>query len=72
MTDAIDQAQALQALRREIDGLDQELLTLLNRRAECALEVAVVKEQSICGRTKNSENQFQVSQMQKGIFLYSL
>ena len=46
MTDAIDQAQALQALRLEIDGLDQELLTLLNRRAECALEVAVVKEQS--------------------------
>jgi len=48
VTDGIDQAQAqaLQALRLEIDGLDQELLTLLNRRAECALEVAVVKEQS--------------------------
>ena len=46
MTDAIDQVQALQALRLEIDGLDQELLTLLNRRAECALEVAAVKEQS--------------------------
>ena len=44
MTDAIDQAQALQALRLEIDGLDHELLTLLNRRAECALEVAVVKD----------------------------
>ncbi len=44
MTDPIDQGQALQALRLEIDRLDQELLTLLNRRAECALEVAAVKE----------------------------
>jgi len=46
VTDAIDQAQALQALRLEIDELDQALLTLLNRRAKCALEVAAVKEQS--------------------------
>ena len=46
MTDPIDQGQALQALRLEIDRLDQELLTLLNRRAECALEVAAVKEKS--------------------------
>ena len=33
----------LEAIRREIDALDTELLTLLNRRAAAALEVAAVK-----------------------------
>ena len=33
----------LEAMRREIDALDAELLTLLNRRAAAVLEVAAVK-----------------------------
>lgn len=33
----------LEALRRKIDQLDQEILRLISQRAECAREVAVVK-----------------------------
>lgn len=35
--------EALAELRREIDGIDDRLLELANRRAECAQEVAAIK-----------------------------
>ena len=35
---------ALQALREQIDAVDRELLTLLNRRAGLALEVGEIKK----------------------------
>jgi chorismate mutase len=34
----------LDALRRRIDALDEELVRLLSRRAECALEIGRVKK----------------------------
>jgi chorismate mutase len=34
----------IQALRRRIDGLDLQLVTLLNERAACALEIGHRKE----------------------------
>ena len=43
-TDADD--EPLQALRASIDGVDRELLALLNRRAALALEVGELKKQS--------------------------
>ena len=36
---------ALDALRQRIDAIDEELLELFNRRAECAVEVAAVKRE---------------------------
>lgn len=33
----------LEDWRKEIDALDQQLLTLLNRRAECAIEIGRIK-----------------------------
>lgn len=45
MTDAAPDVDAdLQALRSRIDGLDRDLLGLLNRRAELALQVGEVKQ----------------------------
>jgi chorismate mutase/prephenate dehydratase len=41
---AADSPQALQALRERIDGIDRELLALLNRRAELALAVGEIKK----------------------------
>ena len=35
--------KALQELREQIDEIDQQLLTLFNRRASCAVKVAEVK-----------------------------
>ena len=35
----------LKPLRERIDALDGQLLTLLNERAQCALEVGKIKEQ---------------------------
>jgi len=35
----------LKPLRERIDALDEQLLTLLNERAQCALEVGKIKEQ---------------------------
>ena len=37
----------LDALRSQIDGIDEQLLTLFNRRAECAIQVAETKKQSL-------------------------
>ena len=37
----------LQALRRQIDTIDEQLLQLFNQRAECAIQVAQVKKQSL-------------------------
>ena len=34
----------LEDWRKEIDVLDRELLTLLNRRAECAIEIGRIKQ----------------------------
>ena len=34
----------LEDWRKEIDVLDRELLTLLNRRAECAIEIGTIKQ----------------------------
>ena len=42
---------ALDALRERIDAIDAELLDLFNRRAECAIEVATVKQD----RTEGAE-----------------
>ena len=39
----MNEQEALQAVRGRIDGIDRELLRLLNQRAECALEVARIK-----------------------------
>ena len=36
---------ALVALRKRIDAIDEELLELVNRRAECAVDVATVKRE---------------------------
>lgn len=41
-----DDNDKLEPLRQRIDGIDQELLRLLNERAECALEVGEVKHGS--------------------------
>ena len=47
MTDqSNDEAARLLALREQIDLLDREILGRLNQRAQCALEVAEVKQQS--------------------------
>ncbi len=35
---------SIDELRREIDALDEQLVTLLNARASCALEVGRLKE----------------------------
>jgi len=34
----------LEAIRREIDGFDNELLALINRRAELAKKIAQIKD----------------------------
>jgi chorismate mutase / prephenate dehydratase len=44
MTDAAANAASLAALRDRIDAIDRELLALLNRRAQVALEVGEVKK----------------------------
>ena len=44
MTDAVASQEALKALRAQIDGLDEQLLTLINQRAACAQQVADVKQ----------------------------
>ena len=36
----------LKPLRERIDALDEQLLALLNERAQCALEVGKIKEQT--------------------------
>ena len=38
--------ERLDALRRRIDELDEELVRLLSRRAECALEIGRVKKEA--------------------------
>lgn len=40
-------AQDLQSLRTQIDTIDEQLLTLFNRRAECAIQVAESKKQEL-------------------------
>ncbi len=44
MTDAQDEAGQLARIREQIDGLDQELIRLISRRAELAQEVARIKQ----------------------------
>ncbi len=44
MPDMSDSASALERIRAEIDGIDLQLQELLNRRAECAQQVAEVKK----------------------------
>ena len=44
MSDAPPSETALQALRERIDAVDAELLALLNRRAQLALEVGELKK----------------------------
>lgn len=43
---AVNEEQALKAVREEIDRIDRELITLLNERAKCALEVGRIKREA--------------------------
>jgi len=45
MSEAAPPAPGLSILRRQIDTIDRELLVLLNRRAELALQVGHLKKQ---------------------------
>lgn len=38
--------EALKPLRERIDSIDRQLLTLINARAQCALEVGEIKQAS--------------------------
>jgi chorismate mutase len=43
---AEERAVTIDELRRRIDAIDQQLVTLLNRRAECALAIGEEKKQA--------------------------
>src|SRR5210317_1476884 len=44
---------ALEKLRRQIDTIDEQLLTLINQRASCAVEVAEIKRALADGNDEN-------------------
>ena len=55
MADRHDPEQQLTGLREQIDAVDEQLLTLLNQRAQCARDVARVKQQALETRWQNGE-----------------
>ncbi len=48
----------LKPLRERIDSIDLQLLALLNERAECALEVGIIKEQQPSDLSQSQETVF--------------
>jgi chorismate mutase / prephenate dehydratase len=55
MPDMSDSASALERIRAEIDGIDLQLQELLNRRAECAQQVAEVKKAELLAAHGHAE-----------------
>ena len=47
MPKTMNEEQELGQIRKEIDGIDRQIHTLLNQRAACAARVAVVKQASV-------------------------
>jgi chorismate mutase/prephenate dehydratase len=45
----------LESLRQQIDGLDRQLQELINQRAECARQVALVKQREFAASQQDSE-----------------
>lgn len=43
VTPAMDEQQQLNSIREEIDALDEQIQTLITRRAKCAMDVAEIK-----------------------------
>ena len=55
MPDMSDSASALERIRAEIDGIDLQLQELLNRRAECAQQVAEIKKAELLAAHGHAE-----------------
>jgi chorismate mutase/prephenate dehydratase len=55
MAERQDPDRQLNALREQIDAVDEKLLTLLNERAQCASDVARVKQDALEARWQEGE-----------------